>query len=82
MFSFIISPISQFCQQPLQDTKAGEGKRPRNVEDYLAGLLREIFPVKSTLIPGQGRSKEKNTKAVTFTRRKYSFTRLRSDVLN
>jgi hypothetical protein len=51
------------------------------VEDYLAGLLREIDPVKPTSIPGQGGSKESDTKKDVFARRKCFFTWLRSDAL-
>lgn len=35
-------------QQPLQGSKAGEGKRCRNLEDYLAGILGELVPVPTT----------------------------------
>ena len=57
-------------QQPLRDTKAGEGKRSRDVEKYLEGLLQAIRPVEPTSILGGG-SDESDTMVATLSRRKY-----------
>ena len=57
-------------QQPLRATKAGEGKRSRNVEKYLEGLLQAIRPVVPTSIPGGG-SGENDTTVATLSRRKH-----------
>ena len=61
---------SSTWQQPLRATKAGEGKRSRNVEKYLEGLLQAIRPVVPTSIPGGG-SGENDTTAATLSRRKH-----------
>ena len=61
---------SSTWQQPLRDTKAGEGKRSRNVEKHLEGLLQAIRPVEPTSIPGGG-SNEGDTTVATLSRRKH-----------
>lgn len=70
MFRFVVSPTSLSWRQPLRDAKAGEGRRPRDVEDYLTGLLREIPPVKLVRVPSRDGSKETSTKMAVFARRK------------
>jgi len=70
VFWFAVSPASWFWRQPLQDTKAGEGGRPRDVENYITSLLREIPPVKLAPVPSQGGSKETNTKMAVFAKGK------------
>ena len=54
-------------QQPLRNTKAGEGKRSRDVEDYLKGLLGAIRRMGPTSIPAEGESDE-DTIATTLSR--------------
>ena len=66
-FSPPISLIPQSWQQPLQGTKAEHGKRPRNTEDFLVGILVEII---STFTTDQGRSEEIGTKCAFFARGK------------
>ena len=61
--------ISSTRYQPLRDTKAGEGKRSRDVEKYLEGLLQAIRPVGPTSTPG-GESGESDTTADALSRRK------------
>ena len=56
-------------QQPLRDTKAGEGKRPRSVEDYLKGLLKAIRRVASTPTLAGGESDENDTTMATLSKR-------------
>jgi len=67
-------------QQPLRDTKAGEGKRSRDVEDYLKGLLKVIHQRVSTPIPAGGGSVENDTAVSALSRRKRFFSSPRSDV--
>ena len=69
-FSLAISLIPRSWQQPLQKSKAGEGKRPRNVEDYLTGVLREVDGVKTTSTSAQGGLDENSVKMAVFERRK------------
>ncbi|KAF9783243.1 hypothetical protein BJ322DRAFT_1110126 [Thelephora terrestris] len=54
-------------RSPLRDTKAGEGKRSRNVEKYLEGLLQAILPVELTSIPESGLN-EKDTTVAALSR--------------
>jgi hypothetical protein len=67
-------------QQPLRDTKAGEGKRSRDSDDYLKGILGAIRPAKH-LVPAKARS-EDSTMVATLSRRKRFFSSLRFDVTN
>jgi hypothetical protein len=69
-------------QQPLRDTEAGKGKRSRDVEKYLEGLLREIRPVESTPTPAGAESDVDNTTAAAFSRREYFFSSFRLDIVN
>ena len=62
-------------QQPLQDTRAGDGRRSRDVEDYLKGILKAIRPV-----PGVT-SAEDDTAVAALSRRKCLFC-FRLDVTN
>jgi len=61
-------------QQPLQDMKAGEGTRSRDVEDYLKGLLGAIRRVKSPPKPDAGESDEDDTSVAALSRRKRFFS--------
>jgi len=69
-------------QQPLRNTKAGEGKRSRDVEDYLKGLLKVIHQGVPTPIQEGGESDESDTTVAALSRRKRFFSSLRSDVVN
>ena len=69
-------------RQPLRDTKAGEGKRSRDVEDYLKGLLKAIRPVEPTSIPVGVESNEEDTAVAALSRRKHFFPSIRVDVEN
>ena len=51
-------------QQPLQDTRAGDGRRSRDVEDYLKGLLKAIRPAPGVV------SAEDDTAVAALSRRK------------
>ena len=73
---------SSIWQQPLRDTKAGEGKRSRDVEDYLKGLLKVICQGAPTPIPTGGGSIENNKTVASLSRRKCFFSSLRYDVAN
>ena len=53
--------------------KAGEGRRSRNVEDYLKGLLGAIRRVRSTSKPDAGESDEDDTSVTALSRRKCFF---------
>jgi len=66
-------------QQPLQNTKAGEGRRSRDVEDYLKGLLKATRPVEPTSSTSGAESDENGAVAV-LSRRKHFFSSLRLDV--
>jgi len=66
-------------QQPLRNTKAGEGKRSRDVEDYLKGLLKAIRPVELAPIPAGAEPNENGTMVVALSRRKHFFSSLRFD---
>jgi len=57
-------------QQPLRDTEAGKGKRSRDVEKYLEGLLKKIRPAP---IPAGVGSGGDNTTVATFSRRECFF---------
>lgn len=67
---------SSTWKQPLQGTKAGEGKRSRDVEDYLKGLLGAICRVGLASIPTGGKSNEDNTTAMALSRRTYFLSSL------
>jgi len=69
-------------QQPLQNMKAGEGKRSRDVEDYLKGLLKAIRPVELAPIPAGAGSDENGTMVAALSRRKHFFSSLRFDMAN
>ena len=58
-------------QQPLRDTEAGKGKRSRDVEKYLEGLLKEIRPAP---IPAGVGSNEDDTTVAAFSRREFFFS--------
>ena len=77
---FTNSPIRQ---QPLRGRKAGEGKRSRDVEDYLRGLLGAIHRVMSTPKPDASESDEDDTSVATLARRKcfFSFVSIRPSEL-
>ena len=60
-------------QQPLHEKKAGEGKRSRDVETYLEGLLQAIRPVDSAPAPAGDGSVGRDTIAKILSRRKHSF---------
>jgi len=66
-------------QQPLRDRKAGEGKRSRDVEDYLRGLLGAIHRVTSTPKPDASGSDEDDTSVAALARHKcfFSFVSIR-----
>ena len=57
-------------QQPLRDSKAGQGTRSRNGEKYLEGLLQVLLPAEPTSGSWSG-SYEKDTTIGTLLRRKY-----------
>ena len=57
-------------QQPLRDSKAGEGKRSRNGEDYLKFLVRAINRT-GVPIPASGESNEDDSAAAVLSRRKW-----------
>jgi len=61
-------------QQPLRDTEAGKGRRSRDVEKYLEGLLRVIRPVAPTPTPAGAESNEDDTTAAVLSRREYFFS--------
>ena len=69
-------------QQPLRDTKAGEGKRSRDFEDYLKGLLKAIRRVVPSSIPAGGESDEDDTMVAALSRRKRFFSSVPSGVVN
>ena len=65
-------------KQPLRNTKAGEGKRCRNVEAYLEGLLEAVCQTDPAPPPAQ----EGSRKVASLSRREYPFTSFRSDAIN
>ena len=65
-------------QQPLRNTKSGEGKRSRDVEDYLKGLLRAIRRVEPASVQVEGGSDKSDTTVTTLSNRK-CFLSSRSD---
>ena len=69
-------------QQPLRDTEAGKGKRSRDVEKYLEGLLKAIRPVEPTPIPAGAGSNEDDTAVATLSRREHFFSSFRFDAVN
>ena len=69
-------------QQPLQDLEAGKGKRSRDVEGYLRGLLRVIIPAEPTPTPPGVESDEDETAAALFSRGEHFFSSPQSDVAN
>ena len=69
-------------QQPLQEIKAGEGTRSRNMEDYLKGLLGAIHRLKSIPKPDASGSDEDDTSVATLSRCKRFFFSFRSDSAN
>ena len=46
-------------RQPLRRTKAGEGTRPRNMEAYFFGILRELLPTITTTQGGLDETENK-----------------------
>jgi hypothetical protein len=68
-------------QQPLRDTRAGEGKRSRDFEDYLKGLLRAIRRVEPSPTLAEGESDENDTMVAALSRRKCFFS-ISSNVVN
>ena len=81
---FYCVPVLHFTnlstwQQPLQNTKAGEGKRSRSGEDYLKGLLKAIRRVAPTSILAGGGSNESDTNVAALSSRK-CFSSSRSGV--
>ena len=60
-------------QQPLRDTKSAEGKRSRDVEVYLEGLLQAIRRVNPTPVPPTGESNESCKILDTLSGSKRSF---------
>ena len=69
-------------QQPLRDTKAGEGTRSRNVEDYLRGLLGAIHRMESTPKPDASGSDEDDTSVPALSRCKWFISTFRSGLAN
>ena len=69
-------------QQPLRDAKAGEGKRSRDMEIYLEGLLEAIHRVNPSPIPATGESDEGNTAIDLLSRRKHSFASVGSNLVS
>ena len=67
-------------QQPLCNTKAGEGKRSRDVETYLEGLLQEIRQANPAPVLAGGESNEGSTTADAFSNRKHWFASFPRDV--
>ena len=61
-------------QQPLRDTKSVEGKRCRDVEVYLEGLLEAIRRVNPTPVPPTGESNESCKILDTLSGSKHSFS--------
>ena len=59
-------------QQPLRNTKAGEGKRSRDVETYLEGLLQAIRQANPTPFPATGESDDRSRTVDAFSKRKSS----------
>ena len=70
--SFVIFTNSSTWQQPLRDTKAGEGKRSRDVGTYLEGLLHAICQ-EDPALPVGGGSVERSTTVDALSRRECSF---------
>ena len=65
-----VSLIPSTRRQPLRNTAAREGKRPRHMEGYLIGILREFL---STIV-NQGKSKDRGIKhKVEFLERSERF---------
>ena len=58
-------------QQPLRNTRAGEGKRSRDVETYLEGLLQEIRQANPAPVLAEGDSNEGSTTADALSNRKH-----------
>ena len=50
---------------------AGEGKRSRNADRYLEGLLQAILPVEPTSAPGGAGPNENDTTVAALSSRKY-----------
>ena len=65
---------SSTWQQPLRDLKAVEGKRSRDFEDYLKGLLKAICRVEPRAIPAEGESNEDDTMVAALSKRKGIFS--------
>ena len=65
-------------QQPLRDSRAGEGTRSRNGEKYLEGLLQVLLPVE----PTSTWSHENDTTIGILSRRKHFIFPLRCDATN
>ena len=57
-------------QQPLRNMEAGKGKRSRDVEDYLKGLLGAIRRAEPAPIPAENGSKENGTTGAVLSKRK------------
>ena len=67
-------------QQPLRDTKAGGGKRSRDGEEYLKGLLKAIRPVEPASSTS-GAESDENGVVAALSRRKRFFSSPRFDVM-
>ena len=65
---------SSTWQQPLRDMKAGEGKRSRDIEIYLEGLLQAIRQADPAPMP-VGDSDEYSTTVAALSRRKRFYSR-------
>jgi len=68
-------------QQPLWGTQAGNGKRARNVEGYLVGLIGALHRAKLAPKPDAGGSDGDDTSVATLSRRECFFS-LRSNAVS
>jgi hypothetical protein len=71
---------SSTWQQPLHGTVAGKGKRPRDGETYLRGLLQEIHLADLDPAPSSSGSAEYYTIAEFLSGRKHSFASFRRNM--
>ena len=69
-------------QQPLRDMKAGEGKRSRDMEIYLEGLLQAIRQADPAPVPVGGELDECSTTVAALSRRKHFYSSPRCEVMD
>ena len=62
--------------------KAGEGKRSRDMEIYLEGLLQAIRQADPAPIPEGGESDECSTTVAALSRRKHFYSSFLCDAMN